>query len=128
MLKIALDAGTRDGRRVYHALYLGCCGGGIGERRGPDVIDREIEILHKLRAIGDLPIGMDIDALPVDAVEPYELQRSGVLLLSESERKLLRDYVDHARWGAAMSEARRAAMRALDEAEKITDAEGGGQL
>lgn len=124
MLKVRIDASTREGKRVYHALYMGCCSGGVGERRGADVIDREIAVLGKLRALGSLPQGVDVDALPIDAIEPYELQQSGELLLTESERKLLRDYVDHTRWGAAMSEARKAALSALDEAEKV-DAEPG---
>lgn len=117
MLKVVLDATTRTGRQVYQAMW-------IGITRMPDkgdIRDRQIDVLRKVRGLGGLPAGCELDDLPATAIEPYELQASGVLVLTEAERKVLRDAVDRAEFAVALSEARREALRLLDEAEKVPE-------
>lgn len=121
MLKIELNATARADRVFFTTCYQALCQGSAGERRGPDVLLKEAQLLGALRALGGLPVGFDAEALPTDAIEPYELQESGALLLEEGQRKMLRECIEAARWPAAASQRRLDALKRLEDAERLPD-------
>lgn len=117
MVTLAFDAGNPDDQRHFLVLYVSVGTGGMGKPRTPDVQDREISVLQKLRAIS-VPDPQAPEGLPWDALQPRVLT-SGDLLLEPGEQAICLEYVKEARWPAHLSEVRRAVQRRLTSGDNV---------
>lgn len=120
MLKIEFNAQTRPDKMAYFAIYSAMCVGGAGQQRPFEVQLMEATFIAKLKAIGAVPVDVDVEKMPFDAAVPMELAASGTLLLEERERQMAIAYIKDARWPANLSEMRLAAITKLLNAEQVT--------